>query len=219
MPREEYDKIFIFIIKKYKNFDKNGLQIVFDLCYNVLSVKISSEKSADLNRIKILQKIHNRRYKMGLLDKIKGMVNGNDEPEQEYEAEDMYEENTAIASRQSNRGMSINAASIELKVVRPDSFVNSRQIADHLLNNRTVVLNLEATNKETARRILDFLSGVAYSIGGQLKRVANNTFVITPNNVDVSGDQMRGGASETTVSQAAAQPQAQPAQFTGDTLY
>ncbi|MBR6681724.1 MAG: cell division protein SepF, partial [Clostridia bacterium] len=50
------------------------------------------------------------------------------------------------------------------------------------------VLNLEATNKETSRRIIDFLSGVAYSISGNLKRVANNTFVITPCNVDVSND-------------------------------
>lgn len=157
---------------------------------------------------------------MGLLDKIKGMVNGNSEPEPEYDEDmnNMYEENTQAAAHPTGRGISINAASIELKVVRPDNFINSRQIADHLLNNRTVVLNLEATNKETARRILDFLSGVAYSIGGQLKRVANNTFVITPNNVDVSGDQMRSGETQ-SAQPGAAQPQAQPAQFTGDTLY
>ena len=52
-------------------------------------------------------------------------------------------------------------------------------------------MNLEETSKETARRLLDFLSGVAYSINGNLKRVANNTYVITPCNVDVSGDQLR----------------------------
>ena len=82
--------------------------------------------------------------------------------------------------------------SLELKVVKPDRYENVNLIADHLLNRRTVVLNLEGTNKETARRLIDFLSGVAYSIDGQLKRVANNTFVITPHNVDVSGDQLRG---------------------------
>ena len=82
------------------------------------------------------------------------------------------------------------------------------------------MLNLEATNKETARRILDFLSGVAYSIGGQLKRVANNTFVITPNNVDVSGDQMRtSSSSEAPAVSTDTQSVAQPAQFSGDTLY
>lgn len=92
-----------------------------------------------------------------------------------------------VSSRES---MSTGAA-IELKVVKPERYANVKQIADHLLNHRTVVLNLEATNKETAKRLLDFLSGVAYSIDGQLKRVASNTFVITPANVDVSGDQMR----------------------------
>ncbi len=157
---------------------------------------------------------------MGLFDKIRSMVNG-DDANNAYEDEDMgatYDD-SAVPARTSNRGMSINAASIELKVVRPDTFVNSRQIADHLLNNRTVVLNLEATNKETARRILDFLSGVAYSIGGQLKRVANNTFVITPNNVDVSGDQMRTSSSGSSAVSTDTQSIAQPAQFSGDTLY
>jgi len=85
----------------------------------------------------------------------------------------------------------VSAGTLELKVVRPEGFDAVAQIADHLLNNRTVVLNLEATNKETARRLIDFLSGVAYSIDGKIKRVANNTYVITPNNVDVSGEAMR----------------------------
>lgn len=157
---------------------------------------------------------------MGLFDKIKTMVNGS-EAEDAYEDEDMgatYDE-SAVPARTANRGMSLNASSIELKVVRPDTFVNSRQIADHLLNNRTVVLNLEATNKETARRILDFLSGVAYSIGGQLKRVANNTFVITPDNVAVSGDQMRASGAATGSTTTETTPASQPAQFSGDTLY
>ena len=156
---------------------------------------------------------------MGLFDKIRTMVNGN-------EAEDVYEDDmgatydeSTVPARNVNRGMSLNASSIELKVIRPDTFVNSRQIADHLLNNRTVVLNLEATNKETARRILDFLSGVAYSIGGQLKRVANNTFVITPDNVAVSGDQMRASSSAANSATTEEAPAAQPAQFSGDTLY
>ena len=85
----------------------------------------------------------------------------------------------------------LGSSAIELKVVKPEKFDCVPQIADHLLNKRTVVLNLEATNKETARRLIDFLSGVAYSIDGQLKRIANNAYVITPSNVDVSGEQLR----------------------------
>ena len=80
---------------------------------------------------------------------------------------------------------------LELTVVRPEGFEAATQIADNLLNNRTVVLNLEATSKETARRLLDFLAGVAYSISGKLKRVATNTYVITPSNVGVSGEMMK----------------------------
>ena len=76
-------------------------------------------------------------------------------------------------------------SALEMKVVKPESFDSVAQIADHLLSRRTVVLNLESTNKETARRLIDFLSGVAYSIDGSLKKIATNAYVITPNNVDV----------------------------------
>ena len=87
---------------------------------------------------------------------------------------------------------------LELTVVRPDGFESATQIADNLLNQRTVVLNLEATSKETARRLLDFLAGVAYSISGKLKRVATNTYVITPSNVGVSGETMKDNAPMAT---------------------
>ena len=102
-------------------------------------------------------------------------------------------------------GMALSGSAIELKVVKPTEFKNASQIADHLLNHRTVVLNLEATDKDNARRLIDFLTGVAYSIEGQIKRVANNAYVITPNNVDISGDQMRRPQQ---AQQAQAQPQA-----------
>lgn len=88
-------------------------------------------------------------------------------------------------------GINIGGNALQMKVIRPESFASVNQIADHLLSQRTVVLNLEATNKETARRLIDFLSGVAYSIDGSLKRIANNAYIITPSNVDVSGDQLR----------------------------
>ncbi|MBR0235418.1 MAG: cell division protein SepF [Clostridia bacterium] len=144
---------------------------------------------------------------MGFLDKIKGKFLSE---EQDNYADYPIEQDEDLSlmqsgvSRQGDTGMSISAVAIELKVVKPERYDNVTQIADHLLNHRTVVLNLEATNRETARRILDFLSGVAYSIDGQLKRVANNTFVITPHNVDVTGDQMR--ASETKSSAIHAEP-------------
>lgn len=90
-------------------------------------------------------------------------------------------------------GISIGGAALEMKVVKPEHFESVPQIADHLLNKRTVVLNLENTNKETARRLIDFLSGVAYSIDGSLKKIASNAYVITPNNVDVGDAQLKSG--------------------------
>ena len=88
-------------------------------------------------------------------------------------------------------GISLSGNMIELKVVKPERFESVTQIADHLLKKRTVVLNLESTNKETARRLIDFLSGVAYSIEGSLKKIASNAYVITPANVDVGDAQLR----------------------------
>lgn len=82
-------------------------------------------------------------------------------------------------------GISLSGAAIEMKVLKPKTFESVPQIADHLLNKRTVVLNLEDADDATSRRIIDFLFGVAYSINGSLKKIATKAYVITPNNVDV----------------------------------
>lgn len=157
---------------------------------------------------------------MGLLDKIKGMVNTDDAYGDNYGL-DENEDDDIIPTRStaSKPGMNIsghdNSVAIELKVVRPESYASVTEIADHLLNHRTVVLNLEATNREVAKRLIDFLAGVAYSIDGQLKNVANNTYIITPCNVDVADSQIR-----------AAEPRHAPMQqptpavnLTSDTLF
>ena len=80
------------------------------------------------------------------------------------------------------------SSSIEMKVVTPTKFDAVTQIADFLLDNKTVLLNLENTNKDTAKRLIDFLSGVAYALSGDVQKVADNTFAVTPNNVNVSND-------------------------------
>lgn len=76
----------------------------------------------------------------------------------------------------------------QVVLVKPEKYDEAANIADNLNEKRTVVLNLEATNRDIARRLLDFLSGVAYANNGQIKRVANSTYIITPYNVDVMGD-------------------------------
>ncbi len=93
------------------------------------------------------------------------------------------------SSRRGNKVVNINTTTqLAVVLVKPDRFENAAEIADHLKDKRTVVLNLEQTNKDVARRLVDFLSGVAYANEGKIKKVANSTYIITPYNVDIMGD-------------------------------
>ena len=80
---------------------------------------------------------------------------------------------------------SIEGSNIELKVVRPESFDEVSTIADYLIEGCTVVLNMELVDKATTIRMLDFLNGVTYTKDGEIKNVAQNTYIITPNGIDV----------------------------------
>ncbi len=89
----------------------------------------------------------------------------------------------------SNKVVNINATTqLQVVLVKPERFEDASAIADQLNAKHTVVLNLESTGKEISRRLIDFLSGVAYANNGQIKRVATSTFIITPYNVDIMGD-------------------------------
>ena len=91
--------------------------------------------------------------------------------------------------RRSNKVVNIHTTTqLQVVLVKPERFENASEIADHLREKRTVVLNLESTNKDIARRLLDFLSGVAYANEGKIKKVAVSTYIITPYNVDILGD-------------------------------
>ena len=73
-------------------------------------------------------------------------------------------------------------------LVKPERFEMASEIADHLKEKRTVVINLESTHKDIARRLIDFLSGVAYASEGRIKKIAANTYIITPYHVEMVGD-------------------------------
>lgn len=117
-------------------------------------------------------------------------------PEEEYGDDDMdiiakngESEKPAFEAKKPNKVVNINATTqLQVVLVKPERFDEATVVADHLNAKRTVVLNLEAADKELARRLLDFLSGVAYANDGQIKRVANSTFMITPFNVDLMGE-------------------------------
>ena len=79
-------------------------------------------------------------------------------------------------------------ASMEVCVVKPTSVDDSREITETLLAGRTVILNLEGLDLEIAQRIIDFTSGATFAISGNLQKISNYIFLVTPTNVDISGD-------------------------------
>lgn len=140
---------------------------------------------------------------MGFMKEIKNIFGPGEDEDDDYldeETDFMGEEAyfdmsqvsaapTPSASPRTNKVVNINATTqLKVVLVKPERFEDASAVADHLNSKRTVVLNLESTNKEVSRRLVDFLSGVAYANNGQIKRVANSTFIITPYNVDIMGD-------------------------------
>lgn len=70
----------------------------------------------------------------------------------------------------------------------PESFEDAAAIAEELMSRRAVLMNLEHTSNEDARRLIDFLSGVAFALGGKIKRFSSRAYILTPANVDLVGD-------------------------------
>ena len=77
---------------------------------------------------------------------------------------------------------------MEVCVIRPNSVDDAREITETLLANRTVVLNLEGLDVDIAQRIVDFMCGSCYAISGNLQKISNCIFIVTPASVDISGD-------------------------------
>ena len=133
---------------------------------------------------------------MSILDEIKKLTHpyeDEDDDAAEFEDEpqerDMFEERRSRYDDRRNKVVNIHATTqLKVVLVKPERFENASEIADQLKDKRTVVLNLESTNKDVARRLIDFLSGVAYAGEGKIKKVAANTYIITPYNVDIEGD-------------------------------
>ena len=145
---------------------------------------------------------------MGFIDEIRRLARPYEDEEDEEEYDDFeppvsrperrekaresaggFYNSESEQPRRSNKVVNIHTTTqLQVVLVKPDRFENAAEIADHLREKRTVVLNLEQTNKEIARRLLDFLSGVAYANEGKIKKVAISTYIITPYNVDILGD-------------------------------
>lgn len=140
---------------------------------------------------------------MGLIDTFRtaiGLGGENYDDDYEYDAAEQAEQNSYSprnnvipndnGSNGNNRVNISVTAQLQVILVKPEKFADTKEIANHLNNKKTVVLNLEATTPDVTRRIIDFLGGVAYANGGSIKPVANNTFIITPYNVGFQGDEL-----------------------------
>ena len=128
---------------------------------------------------------------MGILDDLKKWAHPYEDEDEEYEDDfpDLRDRGDTGAFARRNKVVNINATTqLKVVLVKPERFENASEIADHLKEKRTVVINLESTNKDIARRLIDFLSGVAYAGEGKIKKVAANTYIITPYHVDIMGD-------------------------------
>jgi len=79
-------------------------------------------------------------------------------------------------------------AAMEVNVIRPESMEDAREIAETLMNNCTVILNLEGLDVDVAQRIIDFTCGACYSLAGKLQKISGYIYILTPSGVDISGD-------------------------------
>lgn len=147
---------------------------------------------------------------MGLFESIKNILTVPDEDEFEEELEAAEEKAEPkrrpqvsepmptrrpepaprIVGGGKGKTVNINNAQMQVVLVKPDRYDDVTTIADHLNDRKTVVLNLEAADKELARRIVDFLSGATYANHGNMRKVSRGTFLIVPNGVDMMGEVM-----------------------------
>lgn len=143
---------------------------------------------------------------MGLMDELRKLTNPYSDKDEDYDDYDdepleesaepapaaprrTFQRSTSDAPKTGSRVVNINATTqLQVVLVKPDRFDVVSEIADHLRDKQALVLNLESTNKDVARRLVDFLSGCAYALDGKIKKVAISTYLITPYHVDVVGD-------------------------------
>lgn len=89
------------------------------------------------------------------------------------------------------RGKIVNihtTTQLKVVVVHPETFEDSKEIADHLKTKKPIVVNLEKIDSEVAKRIIDFLSGAVYSLDGNIQKISKGIFLIVPYNMGIMGD-------------------------------
>ena len=129
-----------------------------------------------------------------------GKKNNKEESFNDFDAdEDKKFQPSASSKVTPMRPAAKHGGNMEVCVVKPTSVDDSREITETLLAGRTVILNLEGMDLEIAQRIIDFISGAAFAISGNLQKISSYIFLVTPTNVDISGDlqDLLSGSMET----------------------
>ena len=127
---------------------------------------------------------------MSIKNKFKTLFSIEDEYEYtEVETEDTEEPTTRSEKRGSQNVVSLKSVQASSKVIlsEPRSYDETQEIADHIVNRRSVVINLQRVDFQQAKRIVDFLSGTVYAVSGEIQKLGPHTFLCTPDNVNVSG--------------------------------
>lgn len=100
---------------------------------------------------------------------------------------------TRAARQQQKEGKVVSlggGGQMQVVLMKPEKFESAAEVADHLRSNRAVLVNMEGASKELTRRLVDFLSGVTYAMNGNIRKVASNTYILTPPNVNLMGNLM-----------------------------
>ncbi len=107
---------------------------------------------------------------------------------EEEEQKNKLEEIEPSRGKKNSNIVNLPTAQKQMKVmvVEPFSFDDAQHVADHLKNRKPVVVNFENCDKEVAKRMIDFISGTTYALGGSIQKIGNNIFLCAPNNVDVA---------------------------------
>jgi cell division inhibitor SepF len=88
----------------------------------------------------------------------------------------------------SGQVLNINSGRQEVVLFRPTTFNDTSKAADDLRDKKAIIVNMENVDKALARRVVDFLSGCAYSLDGKVNKIAQSTYLFVPHSMDVVGD-------------------------------
>ncbi|GIN83780.1 cell division protein SepF [Heyndrickxia sporothermodurans] len=129
---------------------------------------------------------------MGIKTKLKSFFLLDDEydyTEEEKMENEVEQEQYTKPTNQKQNVVSLQSVQKSSKVIliEPRVYAEAQDVADHLKNRRAVVVNLQRIEHDQAKRIIDFLSGTVYAIGGDIQRIGTDIFLCTPDNVEVSG--------------------------------